>query len=158
MIADVGTRIDWWIISRDTIFIMVYLAVLTAFLIGNNVPILGAVVLLLLYLAHIILMKYNFVYEVAIKKSVARRMEIKELLRISAKDISHFHRNINGRGLTVELLSKIHYTVEENFIVFDENNKKKIKPITCVKMREERYATAENRGLMAKANFKRIVI
>jgi hypothetical protein len=137
---------------------MIYLAVLTGFLVGNNVPILGAVVLLLLYLVHIIFMKYNYVYEVAIKKSVARNMEIKELLRISAKDISHFHRNMNGRGLTIEMLNNIKYTVEENFIVFDENNKKKIKPITCVKMREERFANLDNRGLMARAAFKKLVI
>lgn len=79
---------DWWIITRDTIFILVYLIALTAFLLGNNVAIWAAVVLLTLYIVHILLMKFNHVYEVAIKKSVARSMEIKELKRISEKDIS----------------------------------------------------------------------
>lgn len=36
-------------------------------------------------------MKYNHVYEVAIKKSVARSMEIKELKRMATKDINMFH-------------------------------------------------------------------
>lgn len=119
MIAETGTRVDWWIITRDTIFIMIYLSVLTYFLIGNNVAIYGAIVLFILYFAHILLMKYNHVYEVAIKKSVARRMEIKELQRISQNDISHFHRNLNGRAITIEVLNKINYKIEENEIVFD---------------------------------------
>jgi Ca2+/Na+ antiporter len=119
LIAETGTRVDWWIATRDTIFIIIYLAALTYFLIGNNVAIYGALVLLFLYFVHILLMKYNHVYEVAIKKSVARRMEIKELQRISQSDISHFHRNINGRAMTIEVLNKIPYKIEENEIVFD---------------------------------------
>ena len=79
LIADNATRVDWWIITRDTIFILCYLIVLTVFLIGNAVQIWKAFVLFGLYIVHILLMKYNHIYEVAIKKSVARRMEIKEL-------------------------------------------------------------------------------
>lgn len=37
-------------------------------------------------------MKFNTSYEVAIKKSVARSMEIKELKRIARTNISHFHQ------------------------------------------------------------------
>ncbi len=87
LIADQNTRVDWWIITRDTIFILCYLTVITVFLIGNFVEIWKAIVLFILYLAHIILMKYNHLYEVAIKKSVARSMEIKELKRIAHQDI-----------------------------------------------------------------------
>jgi hypothetical protein len=35
-----------------------------------------------LYVIHVLLMKFNYIYEIAIKKSVARSMEIKELKRI----------------------------------------------------------------------------
>jgi Ca2+/Na+ antiporter len=96
LIADQGTRVDWWIITRDTIFILVYLTVITAFLIGNSVSLYQAIVLFILYLVHIILMKYNHVYEVAIKKSVARRMEIKELQKMAKKDINFFHQTVNS--------------------------------------------------------------
>jgi Ca2+/Na+ antiporter len=91
----VGTRIDWWIITRDTIFIIVYLIVITVFLSSNDIEIWHALVLLALYIVHILLMKFNRYYEVAIKKAVARSLEIKELTRIASKDISHFHQNLN---------------------------------------------------------------
>lgn len=145
MIAETNTRVDWWIISRDTIFILIYLIVLTVFLIGNNVQLYKAIVLLVLYFVHILLMKFNYMYEIAIKKSVARSMEIKELKKICAKDISHFHRNLNTRALTIEMLNRVQYKVEDNLIVFDHFISKKIKPITCVKIREERYADFDNR-------------
>lgn len=34
LIADNDTRVDWWIITRDTMFIVVYLIVLSSFLMG----------------------------------------------------------------------------------------------------------------------------
>lgn len=119
MIAEVDTRVDWWIITRDTIFIVIYLVVLTIFLIGNYVQLYKAIVLLFLYVVHIFLMKFNYLYEIAIKKSVARKMEIKELKRICSKDISSFHRNLKSRAVTIEMLNKIIYKVEGNMIVFD---------------------------------------
>ncbi len=64
---------------------------ITVFLSEKDIQMWHALVLLLLYFVHIMLMKYNRVYEVAIKKSVARSLEIKELTRIAHKDISHFH-------------------------------------------------------------------
>lgn len=91
MYAKAGTRIDWWIITRDTIFIIIYLVVITVFLSENDIQMWHALVLLGLYFVHIMLMKFNRVYEVAIKKSVARSLEIKELTRVAHKDISHFH-------------------------------------------------------------------
>ena len=96
IIADNMTRVDWWIITRDTIFILCYLTVFTAFLIGNSVSIVAAIVLFCLYILHILLMKFNHIYEVAIKKTVARNMEIKELSKIAMKDISQFHRTVNS--------------------------------------------------------------
>lgn len=132
LIADANTRVDWWIISRDTIFILIYLTILTVFLYGNYVELYKAIVLLVLYFVHIILMKFNYIYEIAIKKSVARRMEIKELKRICAEDISHFHRNLNSNALTIEMLNKVSFKVEDNLIVFDPFIRKKIKPIRCI--------------------------
>ena len=35
LIVDAGTLIDWWIITRETVFIFIYLAIITYFLIGN---------------------------------------------------------------------------------------------------------------------------
>jgi hypothetical protein len=100
------TRVDWWIITRDTIFILFYLTIITIFLIGNSVEIYKAIVLCILYIVHILLMKFNTMYEVAIKKSVARSMELKELKRIARKDISHFHRIVmpTSTQLTLELI------------------------------------------------------
>ena len=35
LIVDAGTLIDWWIITRETVFIFIYLAIITYFLMGN---------------------------------------------------------------------------------------------------------------------------
>jgi len=139
MIAESNTRVDWWIITRDTIFIICHLIILTIFLMGNNVVLWKSLILLTLYFTHIMLMKYNHVYEVAIKKTVARRMEIKELNRIARTDISHFHRNANSRALSIEQLCRVKFEVnEDDYIEFDAFTKRKIKPIRCVKIRDER--------------------
>jgi len=82
-----GTLIDWWIITRETLFILFYLAIVTAFLVGNKVELYQATVLFILYIVHIFLMKYSNKYEVAIKKAVANKMEINELQRIAHRDI-----------------------------------------------------------------------
>lgn len=136
MIAETGTRIDWWIITRDTIFIVVYLVIITVFLSSNDIEIWQAIILLLLYFVHILLMKFNRIYEVAIKKSVARTLEIRELNKIADKEISHFHQNLNSRALTIEMIKGINCRVEGNYIIFDNYVKKKIKPITSVRLRE----------------------
>lgn len=102
---------------------MVYVAVLTAFLIGNDIAIWKPIVLLILYIAHILLMKYNHVYEVAIKKGFARRSEIKKLLSISQQDLSYFHRNLASRHLSIETLNQVLFTVEDNEIVFENLTK-----------------------------------
>lgn len=77
--ADEGTRIDWWVITRDTIFLVIYLVVITLQISSNNITISNAIILVVLYGIHILMMKFNSTYEVAIKKNVARSMEIKEL-------------------------------------------------------------------------------
>ena len=79
LVAEVSTRVDWWISTRDTIFMMFQLFILIALLIGNSINLWRAVVMLVMYFIHVLLMKYNHLYEVAIKKSVARNIELKKL-------------------------------------------------------------------------------
>ena len=160
MIAEAGTRIDWWIITRDSIFIIIYLIVITIFLNGNDIAIWMAVILLVLYLVHILLMKFNHIYEVAIKKAVARSMEIRELTRIAHKDISHFHKNLNStRTITIEMLKQIDYRVEEKYIIFDPFNRKKIKD-PCVVIKDDRipFSQLDNRGYVSKMMWKKAAI
>ena len=67
LIVPPGTLIDWWIITRETVFILFYLVVLTYCLYGNRVELGKAFLLFLLYIIHIVLMKFSAKYEVAIK-------------------------------------------------------------------------------------------
>lgn len=83
LIVQEGTLIDWWIVSRETAFFLLYLAVMSVLLYGNQVELIGAVILLLLYVVHIFLMKYSSKYEVVIKKLLAQKLEINELNRMA---------------------------------------------------------------------------
>ena len=67
LIVPAKTLIDWWIITRETAFILVYLIVISACLYGNKVEIYKALILFLLYIIHIFAMKFSSKYEVAIK-------------------------------------------------------------------------------------------
>ena len=55
------------------------------------------------------IMKYNHSYEVAIKRSVASFLELRELNRLAVEDIHHFHNNLDTRNPSIELLNKIEY-------------------------------------------------
>lgn len=76
LIVQEGTMIDWWIVSRETAFFLLYLAVMSVILYGNQVELTGALILVMLYVVHIFLMKYSSKYEVVIKKLLAQRIEI----------------------------------------------------------------------------------
>jgi hypothetical protein len=104
-------------------------------------------------------MKFNYIYEVAIKKSVARTMEIKELTKIANNDISHFHRNLNSRCVSIEMLKKVDYRVEEKYIIFDPFHRKKIKD-PCVIIKDERipFSMLDNRSYVAKMMWKKAAI
>lgn len=92
LIVQEGTLIDWWIVSRETAFFLLYLLIISFLLNGNQVELFGAVVLFFLYIVHIFLMKYSSKYEVVIKKMLAQRMEIKELNRLANNgQIYRFH-------------------------------------------------------------------
>ena len=71
LIVQEGTLIDWWIVSRETAFFLLYLAVMSGLLYGNQVDVSGSVILLVLYIVHIFLMRYSSKYEVVIKKMLA---------------------------------------------------------------------------------------
>lgn len=71
LIVQEGTLIDWWIVSRETAFFLLYLGIISLLLNGNQVELFGAVILLFLYIVHIFLMKYSSKYEVVIKKLLA---------------------------------------------------------------------------------------
>ena len=71
LIVQEGTLIDWWIVSRETAFFLLYLAIMSALLQGNQVDMSGSAILVVLYVVHILLMKYSSKYEVVIKKLLA---------------------------------------------------------------------------------------
>lgn len=93
LVVEEGTFIDWWIISRETAFLLVYLSIISYFLYGNQVKMWSAVMLFTLYIVHIVLMKYSNKYEVALKKALANYMELNELTRIARKrdEIWRYH-------------------------------------------------------------------
>jgi hypothetical protein len=91
LIVQEGTFIDWWIVTRETFSLLLYLAIITVFLQGNQVKLTGAIVLFFCYLLHILLMTYSAFYEVIIKKILARAMEIGELKRLAKKEMFRFH-------------------------------------------------------------------
>ena len=95
--------------------------------------------LFVLYIAHIFLMKYSSKYELIIKKKLAQRMELKELVRIANNNqIFRFHQNLKNAGNSIEMLNKIEFQVINNHIVFNETQiQYKLKPIVCVKLGEE---------------------
>ena len=84
-------------------------------------------------------MKYSSKYELIIKKKLAQRMELKELVRIANNNqIFRFHQNLKNSGVSIEMLNKIEFQVINNHIVFNETQiQYKLKPIVCVKLGEE---------------------
>ena len=107
LIVQEGTFIDWWIITRETVFILFYLSLISYFLYGNQVEMSSAAVLFVLYIVHIFLMKYSNKYEVALKKALANFMELKELSRIARTrdEIWRFHQSCKSKAVTIEMLN-----------------------------------------------------
>jgi Ca2+/Na+ antiporter len=159
LIADTNTRIDWWVITRDTLFFIIYLVVITIFLSSNSITITNAIILLVIYIVHIFAMKWNSLYEVAIKKNVARLMEIRELTRIAYQDIDFFHKNLNSRCLTIETLRKLDYKVEDKYIIFDVHHRKRIKdPKVIIKEEDAPFSMMDDRHYVAKLLWKKAAI
>ena len=106
-LAPEKTRIDWWISTRDAILFIFYLALMSFFMSGNQIENYAIYTLLLIYIIHVVIMKMNHTYEVALKKNVANALEVDELNRLANEDITHFHYNLEARTPPIEVLNKI---------------------------------------------------
>ena len=82
-IAPEKTRIDWWISTRDSILFMFYLGIMSAFMQGEEIAPMAIYILILLYIFHVVLMKFNYSYEVWLKKTFASILEVKELKKLA---------------------------------------------------------------------------
>ena len=158
MIVPTKTLIDWWIITRETVFILIYLIAISVFLFGNRVELYKALILFILYIVHIFLMKFSSKYEVAIKQALANRNEIKTLSKIAMQDITRFHMNLKSEAISIEMLNKVHFTLRGEYIVFkDSLIRKKLRLSNSIKSGEEKYADKSDRTLMARKMWKEAV-
>jgi hypothetical protein len=60
--------------------------VMSFFLQGQTIEEWQVLVLLVIYILHIVIMKYNHTYEVALKRSVANFLEIRELNNLATEN------------------------------------------------------------------------
>jgi hypothetical protein len=153
-----------------------YLGLMSFFMQGNKIDDYAIYVLLVIYIMHVVLMKMNHSYEVALKKGVASFLEVRELNRLANENMSHFHYNLDTRNPSIESLNKINFRQEGEILIFENSYNKntgsggqfmakqnnqiryRMKPINRIKIREERFATPDNRSLMVKARMKQAVI
>ena len=108
-LADENTRIDWWISIRDSVLFLLYLSLMSYFLVGNVIENYAIYALVFIYILHVVLMKMNHSYEVGLKKAVAGILEVRELNRLACEDISHFHYNLDSRTPCIEILKTINF-------------------------------------------------
>lgn len=83
------------------------------FMSGNQIENYAIYTLLLIYIIHVVIMKMNHTYEVALKKNVANALEVDELNRLANEDITHFHYNLEARTPPIEVLNKIQFRRED---------------------------------------------
>lgn len=153
-----NTLIDWWIITRETVFIFFYLGILTYILLGNRVELIWAVILVVIYIVHIFLMKYSNKYEVALKHALANSLERTELTKIANQDISRFHMNLRSQAVSIEMLNKVRFKLKNNYIILEESYiRKKLKMSNCIKRGEEVFADADDKALSARRQWKEAV-
>ena len=153
-----NTLIDWWIITRETVFIFFYLCILTYCLLGNRVELMWAVILFVLYIVHIFLMKYSNKYEVALKHALANSLERTELTKIASKDITRFHMNLRSQAVSIEMLNKVRFKLKNNYIILEESYiRKKLKMSNCIKRGEEVFADKDDKALSARRAWKEAV-
>jgi len=160
LIVEENTLVDWWIITRETIFFLLYLIVMSIFLYGNEIRQWKAWVLFILYIVHIILMKYSQKYEVAIKTSLANKMEIRALKGLAANKhtMKLFHMSPRTNAISIEMLNKVRYRLQDNYIVFEDTGiVRPLIPIVSIKLGEEQFAEPDDKALMARLNLKRAV-
>ena len=158
MIVPAKTLIDWWIITRETVFILMYLIVISVFLFGNRVEVWKALILMVLYIVHIFLMKFSSKYEVAIKAALANKLEIKTLSKIAKQDITRFHMNLKTEAISIEMLNKVHFTLRGDYIVFKNSLiRKKLRLSNSIKSGEEKYADKTDKKLISRKMWKEAV-
>jgi Ca2+/Na+ antiporter len=127
LLIEPNSKIDWWIVTRDSIFLLLYLITFSVFLYGNKLEMWKALILLGLYIAHIVLMKYNKSYEIIIKKLIHRTHEIRALNKIARKNIQKFHRNPNQKSYKIDDLLNVSFELHDGYIYIDSYYKKKVK-------------------------------
>jgi len=66
-------------------------------------------------------MKFNYSYEVWLKRSFASMLEVKELKRLANEDITHFHYNLDTRCPSIEILNRINFRKEGDILVFENH-------------------------------------
>ena len=93
-------------------------------MIGNKIDDYAVYILIVIYFVHVIVMKFNHVYEVAIKKAVSNMFEVAELKRLATENKDHFHLNLDSRTPCIELLNKIIFKQEGEILIFENNNNK----------------------------------
>ena len=158
LIVPAKTLIDWWIITRETVFILMYLIVISVFLFGNRVEVWKALILMVLYIVHIFLMKFSSKYEVAIKAALANKLEIKTLSKIAKQDITRFHMNLKTEAISIEMLNKVHFTLRGDYIVFKNSLiRKKLRLSNSIKSGEEKYADKTDKKLISRKMWKEAV-
>ena len=103
-----------------------YLSLMSFFMQGNKIDNYAIYILLVIYIMHVVLMKMNHSYEVALKKSVASFLEVRELKRLANENMSHFHYNLDTRNPSIEILNKINFRQEGEILIFENSYNKNI--------------------------------
>lgn len=109
------------------ILFVFYLIIMSFFLQNQTIEQWQIYFLILIYIIHIFVMKYNHSYEVTLKRAVANYLEIRELNRLASQEISHFHYNLDSRVISIEILNQINYSQDGDILIFDVDNKKDMK-------------------------------
>jgi len=133
-----GTLIDWWIITRETLFFLLYLILMAYFMYGNSINKTKAFILVGVYLIHIILVKFSSKYEILIKHKLANTLELRELDHIAKNNVQAFHRTLRTEAISIEMLNQINFKLVDGYIIFEDSQiKRKINPISMIKLGQE---------------------
>lgn len=153
-----GTLIDWWIITRETMFFFLELGLMAYLLYGNSINKAKAFVLIGVYIVHIVLVKFSSKYEILIKHKLANSLELRELDNIAKNNVQAFHRTLRTEAVSIEMLNQINFKFIDGYIVFEDSLiKRKINPVSMIKLGEEQFATPSDKALHARLNMKRAV-
>ena len=87
---------------------------------GNQIEIWKALVLILCYIVHVGLMVFNYYYEVLIKKTVTRAIEMRDKQNKAIKDIDQFHQNDESKSWRInsDELATVELKIDGKYIVY----------------------------------------